>query len=80
MVFSGANLPPLPSGRVYQVWVITTDAAPISAGLLGPDGTGLFTTPPDIAPPRAVAVSNEPAGGMPAPSTPPFLVGRATTL
>jgi anti-sigma-K factor RskA len=75
MVFSGANLPPLPPGRVYQVWVITNDPAPISAGLLEADGSGVFKTPPDIAPPKAVAVSNEPAGGVLQPTTMPFLVG-----
>ena len=75
MVFSGANLPPLPPGRVYQVWVITNDPAPVSAGLLGADGSGLFMTPSDIAPPKLVAVTNEPAGGAPAPTTTPFLVG-----
>jgi hypothetical protein len=75
MVFSGANLPPLPPGRVYQVWVITNDPAPVSAGLLGADGSGLFMTPPDIAPPKLVAVTSEPAGGVPAPTSTPFLVG-----
>jgi anti-sigma-K factor RskA len=75
MVFSGANLPPLPPGRVYQVWVITSDPAPISAGLLGADGSGMFMTPPDIAPPKLVAVTSEPAGGASAPTTTPFLVG-----
>ena len=75
MVFSATNLPPLAAGRVYQVWVITAGPDPISAGLLAPDGSGVFMTPPDIAPPRAVAVTDEPAGGMPKPSTTPFLVG-----
>ena len=75
MVFSGANLPPLPPGRVYQVWVITNAPAPISAGLLGEDGSGIFMTPPDIAAPKLVAVTNEPAGGVLAPTTTPFLVG-----
>jgi hypothetical protein len=80
MVFSATNLPPLPAGRVYQVWVITDAPAPISAGLLGPDGSGVFMTPPDIAPPKFVAVSNEPAGGVPAPTTMPFLMGAPTAL
>jgi hypothetical protein len=76
MVFSGANLPPLPAGSVYQVWVITDQPAPISAGLLAADGSGVFMTPVDIAPPQAVAVTIEPAGGRPAPTTSPFLVGK----
>ena len=80
MVFSGTNLPPLPAGQVYQVWVITNDPAPISAGLLAADGSGVFMTPPDIAPPKAVAVTIEPAPGTAAPTTNPFLLGTPTAL
>lgn len=76
MVFSGTNLPPLPAGRVYQVWVLTDDPAPISAGLLAADGSGVFSTPPDIRPPAAVAVTIEAAPGTPAPTTNPFLIGK----
>lgn len=79
MVFTAANLPPLPAGRVYQVWVVTAQA-PVSAGLLTPDpggaGQSFFSTPPDIPPPAAVAVSIEPAGGAPAPTGPIYLVGK----
>ena len=71
MVFAVSDLPPLPAGRVYQVWVVTAQA-PISAGLMTPDpaGGGLtyFMTPPDIPAPTAVAVTLEPAGGVPAPT------------
>ena len=82
MVFSAANLPVLPEGRVFQVWVITDGpaGAPISAGLLASDGSGVFLTPPDIAPPKAVAVTIEAAGGAPAPTTTPFLVGTPAAL
>jgi anti-sigma-K factor RskA len=79
MVFTASNLPPLPAGRVYQVWVVTAQA-PISAGLLTPDpggaGQTFFSTPPDIPPPAAVAVSIEPAGGVPAPTGQLYLVGK----
>jgi anti-sigma-K factor RskA len=78
MVFSASDLPPLPAGRVYQVWVVTADA-PISAGLLMLDdagrGIGVFETPPDVAP-VAVAVTDEPAGGMPKPTGSMYLVGQ----
>lgn len=71
MVFTASNLPELPEGRVYQVWVVT-GPGPVSAGLLTPDANGggsvYFTTPPDIAQPVAVAVTLEPAGGVPAPT------------
>lgn len=79
MVFSAAALPPPPPGKTYQVWVVTSDPAPLSAGLIEPDASGsvhaVFATPPDIPPPAAVAVTLEPAGGVPAPTGPKYLVG-----
>jgi anti-sigma-K factor RskA len=79
MVFTTANLPAVPAGRVYQVWVVTAQA-PVSAGLLSTDasgsGTAFFQTPPDIAPPVAVAVTLEPAGGVPQPTGEMYLVGK----
>ena len=78
MVFAATNLPEAPAGRVYQVWVVTA-GGPVSAGLLTPDTGGraeaYFNTPPDIAPPTAVAVTLEPAGGVPAPTGEPYLLG-----
>ena len=83
MVFTVANLPPLPAGRVYQVWVVTAQA-PVSAGLLTPDAAGggsvYFETPVDILPPTAVAVTLEPAGGVPAPTGAMYLVGTPSPL
>jgi hypothetical protein len=79
MVFSATALPPPPPGRTYQVWVVTSTPAPISAGLIAPDENGrvstVFATPPDIPQPVAVAVTLEPAGGVPAPTGPKVLVG-----
>lgn len=78
LVFTAANLPPAPAGKAYQVWVVTAQA-PISAGLLTADpsgvGTQYYMTPVDIAPPVAVAVTLEPAGGVPAPTGERYLVG-----
>ena len=83
MVFTASSLPPLPAGRVYQVWVVTGQA-PISAGLLAPDqagsGQSFFNTPPDIPPPVAIAVSIEPTGGVPAPTGAIYLVGKPGVL
>jgi anti-sigma-K factor RskA len=80
MVFTTANLPPAPSGRVYQVWVVTADAR-ISAGLLPPqptaDSAAIFQTPADIPTPVAVAVTLEPAGGVPQPTGEMYLLGKA---
>jgi anti-sigma-K factor RskA len=82
MVVSIAALPPAPAGRTYQVWVVTTAPAPISAGLIEPgaDGTAraVFATPADIPQPVAIAVTLEPAGGVPSPTGPKVLVGTVS--
>jgi anti-sigma-K factor RskA len=71
-----------PEGRTYQLWLITTTSAtPIAAGTFAPDSSGsavhAATFPLDDEALVAVAVSEEPAGGSPQPTTQPFLVGRA---
>jgi len=78
MVFTASNLPQAPAGRSYQLWVVTANAK-VSAGLIAPDENGrvngVFATPPDIETPVAVAVTLEPAGGMPQPTGPFYLLG-----
>jgi anti-sigma-K factor RskA len=80
LVFTASALPTLPPGRTYQVWVITADR-PISAGTADPDDRGtitaFFATPPDIPAPVAMAVTDEPQGGLPSPSGNRYLVGAA---
>jgi Anti-sigma-K factor rskA, C-terminal len=82
MVFTASNLPPLPPGRVYQLWVVTAQPAPISAGLLTPDAQGgvneTFNTPSDIPQPVALAVTIEPAGGVRSPTGEKYLVGTVS--
>ena len=71
ILFTASALPALPAGRVYQLWVVTP-TAPVSAGLLTPDSAGnvnqIFVAPPAAARPVAVAVTDEPAGGVPLPT------------
>jgi anti-sigma-K factor RskA len=78
VVVATFDLPPARAGRTYQLW-----------GLRGgqPTSLGTFNTPPDG---RAIvtlqvpagqsyelsAITDEPAGGSPQPTTQPFLVGR----
>lgn len=82
MVFSAEGLAPLPSGRTYQLWVISR-GAPISAGVfeIAADGRArvVMPTPESLTAVEAVAVTVEPSGGLPAPSTTPILVGAAST-
>jgi anti-sigma-K factor RskA len=74
------RLPPPPPGRIYQVWLIPAGQPPVSAGLLGeePGGRGMLI----VTPPRpgggggvTVAVTDEPPGGLSAPSGTMRLVG-----
>lgn len=79
MTFSASALPPLPATRVYQVWVLTATQPPISAGLVTPDTQGAalvhFATPEDVPTPVKLAVTVEPAGGVPQPTGDMVLVG-----
>jgi anti-sigma-K factor RskA len=79
LVFTASNLPAPPPGRAYQLWVLTKQPAPISAGMLTPDANGrvsaIFGTPQDLPAPVAMAVTLEPEGGAPAPTGDKYLVG-----
>ena len=78
LVFTASNLPPLPSGRTYQLWIISGET-PVGAGLLKPGDDGrahaVFGTPTGISRAAAMAVTIEPDGGVPAPTGDKFLVG-----
>jgi anti-sigma-K factor RskA len=80
LIFTASNLPPLPGGRTYQLWIVTPSAA-VSAGLLKPGGTGdvhaVFAPPRGVVTLAALAVTNEPEGGVPAPTGEKYLVGLA---
>jgi anti-sigma-K factor RskA len=82
LVFTASNLPVPPPGRAYQLWVLTAQPAPISAGMLVVDASGRvtakFDTPLDLPRPVAMAVTLEPEGGVPAPTGEKYLVGLAS--
>ena len=69
-----------PSGKTYQLWLIARGAAsPISAGTFMPDSSGsaVMATKHPMEPGtlRRVAVTEEPMGGMPAPTGPIVFAG-----
>lgn len=80
LVFTAERLQPVPSGRTYQLWAIS-DGQPISVGVFeaGDAGTAavVVATPETLTRVDAIAVTVEPAGGLPQPSTAPILVGAA---
>jgi len=61
-----------PSGKTYQVWIVEGQT-PTSAGLFrGTDGTDVVPVAGKVQSGEVVAVTLEPAGGSPAPTTPPL--------
>jgi anti-sigma-K factor RskA len=75
--FYASNLPALPAGKTYQLWVITDKL--VSAGVFSLDrgrkGRVMIQSVPDVATIKKFAVSLEPAGGKPQPTGAVYLVG-----
>jgi hypothetical protein len=72
-----SNLPALPAGRTYEMWVIPTKtSAPRPAGLFqaNQQGTAMHILSGTVDSIYAVAVSVEPEAGSQAPSTTPIIV------
>jgi len=75
------NLPPASSGHTYELWLITSAGRKIPAGTFAPTSAGTAhvqmtyaLAPTDL---QAVAVTEEPAGGVDAPTGPIVIVGTA---
>lgn len=57
-----------PEGRVFELWLIAGDAAPVSLGLLDAGNSTLIDLPQDLVallPGALLAISDEPPGGSP---------------
>jgi anti-sigma-K factor RskA len=75
-VLMAENMPPVPEGKTYQIWVIKGDT-PQPSGLFEPKGDSIAAVvekPVEGA--DAVAVTVEPEGGSKKPTTEPMLVGK----
>src|SRR5918994_3382591 len=75
-VLVAENIPPVPEGKTYQIWVIKGDT-PQPSGLFDPRGdsvAAVVENPVEGA--DAVAVSNGPEGGPKGPKPRPLLVGQ----
>ena len=75
------RLPQLQPGRTYQLWHIQTGSKPASAGLftLDQQGYGAFMVGQQLQSGETVAVTDEPAGGSPQPTTPVLIAGQVQT-
>ena len=77
LVYNG-TLPPAPADKSYQLWLVPTNGAPISAGVFesSEGGTDRITAQvPAGTAAKAFAVTLEPRGGKPAPTGPFVLLG-----
>ena len=75
-VLMAEDMPPVPREKTLQIWVIENDV-PKPGGLFEPNGEAaivVIQTPLDEA--DAIAVSIEPEGGSPEPTTEPMLAAR----
>lgn len=78
LLVAAQNLPPLRQNRTFQLWGIRGGEAPVSLGTFesGPEGDALVTLQAEAAEDYDVsAITEEPAGGSPQPTSTPFLVG-----
>jgi hypothetical protein len=77
--FVAHDLPSLPANRTYQLWLVTATQR-ISAGTftVGANGNAFVEAnyPLDANALKAVAVTEEPAGGVPQPTGTPVVVGE----
>jgi len=79
--FVAHNLPHASPNRTYQLWLITRAQRKISAGVFATSASGdalviaHYPLPQDSL--AAIAVTDEPSGGSPQPTTAPVLVGTA---
>ncbi len=74
------NLPAAPADKDYQLWYVTSDQQKVSAKVFGTDAKGRtelrISLPQNVAPRlAATAVTLEPKGGSPQPTSGLYLVG-----
>lgn len=76
------GLPSNPNDKSYQLWVIPVDGAPQGVGVFDVDHNGsasmVLQNLPVATTIKALAVTMEPKGGMPAPSGKMYLMGATS--
>lgn len=82
VLLMASNLPPAPSGKLYEMWVIPKNGKPVAAGLFQSqtDGTAMHVQrgAVDLNATGAVAVTIENEGGADQPTSQPFIVAPVT--
>jgi len=79
LVFLASNMPELAPQKVYELWLIPANGAPIPAGLFRPNAQGSAAV---VRPPlptgveaKTFAITVEPEAGSAAPTSQPVMVG-----
>lgn len=78
VVLIAAHLPKLESGKTFELWVIPNGGKPVPAGTFGAssDSTAVYVHNGAVNNAAAVAVTVEPEGGSPQPTSTPFIVTK----
>ena len=80
LAFLATGLPSLPEGDTYQLWFVMPGANAVGAALLTLEADGAATVtldiPETVPMPAAMAVTIEPAGGVPVPTGDVYLLGQ----
>jgi anti-sigma-K factor RskA len=82
MMFMASNLPPVPEGKAYELWIIPTQGAPLPAGVFKPDehGNAMMMDHPMPAGvvAKAFAITVEKEEGSDKPTSPILLMGAVS--
>ena len=79
MTLMASNLPPVPPGKAYELWVIPPQGAPVNAGVFKPDEHGnavmLNHEMPGGVQPKTFALTVEDEAGSDKPTSPIIILG-----
>ena len=82
MIFMASNLPQVPEGKAYELWIIPATGAPMPAGVFKPDEHGnamMMDHPmPEGIVAKAFAITVENEAGSDKPTSPIMLMGEVT--
>jgi anti-sigma-K factor RskA len=79
LIFLASNFQALPAQKVYELWLVPINGAPIPAGTFKPDAHGSATVINPPLPPgvqaKAFAITVEPESGSSVPTMPILMIG-----
>jgi anti-sigma-K factor RskA len=77
VVFIAAGLPPLAPHRTFELWILPKAGNPIPAGTFHSQANAaIYVRPGPAEQAAAVALTTEPEGGSPQPTTTPFIIAK----